>query len=567
MTDKFHSSFQKVLNYYQQGRLEEAEKLCRHILEENPSYGEALHWMGFIAAQSGKTQEAVGWLERASESLPENPVIHNHLANAYQRCRRQDEAERHYLLALQYKPDYAEAHNNLGGFYDKLNHYEKALEHYAKAVNLQPDYMAAHQNLGVFFLKNQQYDEAIKQFNNVLQLEPETLTAHYHLGNLYLERGQLDLAETHYNAALSLDPEHENSLNNLGVVYLKKEVPQLAIDYFTRALALNNNNKEAQSNIAATFMQYERYENAARHYRELLRHEPNSLEYHYNIGVAYMALGHLNEAIVHFEQVLAQSPEHAATLSNLGAVYWRLNKKKKAEDFFESALKIDPDNTSNRYMLSAILQKQDYDKAPQFYIQHLFDHYALGYDKHMYGRLDYRVPQEMEKMLKTYSRPESQWITLDLGCGTGLLGSVLKPFSNYLIGVDLSEKMLEHAKKTSFYDVCYQDEILNFLAHETKCFDCIAAAEVLEYFGDLNRLFSQVSSHLNAQGWFIFSIEIQEKKAAFFLQASARFAHNPSYIQMLAQSHHFNLIASERVKGRLHEGKPLEEQVFLLQAF
>jgi predicted TPR repeat methyltransferase len=40
---------------------------------------------------------------------------------------------------------------------------------------------------------------------------------------------------------------------------------------------------------------------------------------------------------------------------------------------------------------------------------------------------------------------------LDAGCGTGLCGTIIAPFACRLVGVDLSEGMLAHAKDKNVY--------------------------------------------------------------------------------------------------------------------
>lgn len=483
-----------------------------------------------------------------------------------------EEAKRRCEKIIELRPNYAEAYNNLAILYDKKNDYANALKNYAQAVNLQPDYVKAHYNLGLFFLKHQKLNEALKQFNNVVEIDPGVFMAHYYLGNLYLERNQLDLAEKHYSEALSLNPEHSDTLSNLGVVYLKKDKPQTAVDYFTKALAFDIHHQDSRNNLAATFMQYDRYENAARHYHELLKVEPDNEEYHYNIAVAYMNLGHLNEAVIHFEQVLEKNLFHAASCNNLAAVYWRLENKEKAQEYLSKALKINPENKVTLYMFAALNHKKHQNStfeqgAPAEYVKNLFDNYAVQYDAHLCQQLQYQLPEEINKLLSdNIQKSEADVLNvLDLGCGTGLLGQYLKQYYHSLIGVDLSGKMLKNAEKTGFYEKLHEDEIIHFLQNTSEKFDAIIAAEVFEYFGDLNLVFQEVSVHLKSKGIFIFSIEITQKKD-FILQETARFAHNPEYIQALAKKYHLSMIKQIATTARLQDHQPLSSCLFMLKS-
>lgn len=466
---------------------------------------------------------------------------------------------------IQLRPNYAEAYNNLAILYDKKNDYANALKNYAKAVNLQPDYVTAHQNLGLLFLKHSKLDEAIIQFKNVLELNPLSLSAHYYLANCYLSKDELDLAKTHYLEVLNFNSEHSDALNNLGVVSLKKNEPQLAIDYFTKALAFDIHHEDARNNLAATFMQYDRYENAIRHYRELLKEHSKNSEYHYNIAVAYMNLGHLDESIEHFNNVLKITSHHVASLNNLAAIYWRLGKKKESRTLLAQALNIEPDNQNSRYLLAAATHQENYKKAPHDYIKNLFDNYAIQYNEHLCNELQYTLPQTIGTLLESLRFiDEEPKNALDLGCGTGLLGQYVKPYYSTLWGVDLSQKMIDNAVKTECYNQLFCDEIETFLLNTSEKFNLITAAEVFEYFGDLESIFAAIANHLKLKGLFIFSIETTQDKD-FILQETARFAHNPNYIHSLAERNYFTILQEIPLSSRLQNNQPLSSCLFLLE--
>lgn len=497
-----------------------------------------------------------------------------------------------------------EAYNNLAVLYDKQGDYIHALKNYALAVNLQPEYVAAHYNLGLLFLKQQDWDKALIQFNNVIALDASRWSAHYYVASLYLQQEKLDLAKEHYLEVLSIQPENSDTLCNLGVICLKEDEPQWAIDYFTRALAFDNHHQDAKNNLAATFMQYDRYENAARHYLELLSEYPNNEEYHYNIAVAYMNLGHLDEAITHFQSVLKKESSNSltknthtvASYNNLAAIYWRLNEKEQAKYYLRKALSLDPANKISQYLLTAAASPQEknnedensltctFTASPQEYIQNLFDNYAVQYDEHLCQQLQYQIPAKIHELLKSQQMHlnhldslnivSEHWKSLDLGCGTGLMGPILKPYSSVLWGVDLSQKMLDNAQRKGLYDQLICEDIIHYLNNTQDQFDCITAIEVFEYFGDLTVLFQVITQHLKPNGIFIFSIELMNalinhhngQEKTFKLQETARFAHHSDYIQHFIQEHHFSIIHQIPMVGRLQDNKPLDSCLYFLKA-
>lgn len=83
---------------------------------------------------------------------------------------------------------------------------------------------------------------------------------------------------------------------------------------------------------------------------------------------------------------------------------------------------------------------------------------------------------------------------LDLGCGTGLAGAWLKDYAKTLIGVDISEQMVNAARKKMLYQELYVMPINEYLSKSKRKFDLVVAADVVSYIGDLTNLFPSVSS-------------------------------------------------------------------------
>lgn len=562
MNDELDELFAKAYNKQYEGELAEAIEIYQLILAKNSQHVDSLHFLGLTYAQLGYINETILYLNQAQQLAPDDPTILNNLANAYKKTQQYELAKHYYLKALALKPEYAQAHSNLASVYDLQNDYKAALTHYKNAVHASPDFAAAHFNLGVLLLKNNELEAALKQFNNVLSLIPEHVEAQFYKGVLYLENNSLAEAEQAFHRVISLDNNHVEALTNLGVIALKMDQNQLAVDYFSKALAIDNDHCDARNNLAATFMHHDRFENALMHYDELLKREPKNIEYLYNSGVAQMALGHLKEAIGLFDRVLMQQPKHAPALTNLAAVYLKMDQKSLAKEYLEKAYAINPDDHITKHLLNAIAGNQEAQTTPD-YAQNLFNNYALYYDQHMQGELKYTVPEHIARMLQQL--PLNQFTnTVDLGCGTGLTGMVLRPKTKKLIGVDIATKMLAQAKAKGIYDELVQDELLHFLNKNPTSFDLVVAADVLPYFSDLKELFKAIHNHLANGGYFVCSTEIS-KQPPWTLELSARFSHHPDYLQHLFDELGFELIQQEKVPARMQNQMPLNVLLSVVQ--
>jgi predicted TPR repeat methyltransferase len=175
--------------------------------------------------------------------------------------------------------------------------------------------------------------------------------------------------------------------------------------------------------------------------------------------------------------------------------------------------------------------------APKRLISSVYDQHSDHYDSHMIGTLKYRISDFLFDELARHL-PSQALDILDLGCGTGLMGTRLRPLARTLTGVDLSPKMLEIARRRQIYDNLACGELIEFLQTRDKKFDLVVAADVFVYFGDLSSVFHEVRTALRGSGLFGFSIEASEEHE-FVLRPNLRYAHSRAHIQRRAQDHGF----------------------------
>ena len=152
---------------------------------------------------------------------------------------------------------------------------------------------------------------------------------------------------------------------------------------------------------------------------------------------------------------------------------------------------------------------------------------------------------------------------LDLGCGTGMCGTKFKPMAQELIGIDLSENMLELAQKKNIYT-----DLKNLpLEHAITIFsniDIIIAAESLVYFGELKEIFTNCYNALKLGGIFAFTLE-NTNHYPYILQRSARFAHSKEYIVKTARNNHFTILQANKIILRKHCNTNINGYIFVLQ--
>lgn len=122
---------------------------------------------------------------------------------------------------------------------------------------------------------------------------------------------------------------------------------------------------------------------------------------------------------------------------------------------------------------------------------------------------------------------------LDLGCGTGQSGQLLRKVSRHLTGVDISPKMLEKAFTKGIYDKLVESDVLGFLETEPPvCYSLIFSSMVFPYFDHLDNLFKLLARALHTDGIVAFDLTNTSDFINFVGKKgqSLQFAHNPAYV-------------------------------------
>lgn len=95
-------------------------------------------------------------------------------------------------------------------------------------------------------------------------------------------------------------------------------------------------------------------------------------------------------------------------------------------------------------------------------IEPYYDNWATDYDNDV-KRKDYVAPRRITELTLEFGKFGAESTLLDAGCGTGLIGLTLNSaqFAGQLTGVDLSQEMIEEARKTNAYTHLFGQVDLN----------------------------------------------------------------------------------------------------------
>lgn len=168
-----------------------------------------------------------------------------------------------------------------------------------------------------------------------------------------------------------------------------------------------------------------------------------------------------------FHQVLERVPNWPPALLGMGEACLLSDEPSEAGHYFLHCLEQDP---SDRLGAAPRLARMQIIKADEAikpgYVAALFDDYAKRFDTHLVDTLAYSAPQQLLEALLRINMHYTR--CYDLGCGTGLMGEVLRPYVDHLAGCDLSTAMLHEAKIKAIYDRLECDDCTSALMRQSR---------------------------------------------------------------------------------------------------
>lgn len=269
-------------------------------------------------------------------------------------------------------------------------------------------------------------------------------------------------------------------------------------------------------------------------------------------------------------QVLELAPGFAAAHAMLGRSLAELGAREEAVKALDQALALEPEDALGVRLDLAKLGAVPSDEAiTEGYVRALFDGYAPKFDQHLTKSLSYRGPDLMTDALRRACSERIRGyrfgLTLDLGCGTGLMAQALGGVCSSIEGVDLSPGMLDKAEKSKLYSALHEGELVSFLLTRAAAeADLVVAVDVFVYMAALDAAFHEAHRVLGREGLFAFTVQTHEGEG-FILGDDARYAHSETYLRQLAEAAGFAIVLLERVSTREDRGVPVPGFLAVLQ--
>jgi predicted TPR repeat methyltransferase len=418
--------------------------------------------------------------------------------------------------------------------------------------------------LKAFQAKN--YKKANKLCDRVMKKQPLNHDALHLAGLLAVNRGDKLAAIELIGKSIAIQPSQPSAHNNIGIVFRKLDRFDEALMAFREATRQKPDFADAWANMALVYYYQDQNSSAADTAKTALKLEPDHLGATHTMGLVHIINDELDEAAAAFMKCSQHESSEGFSPIWYAQIFAHLGRLQEAEQVLGEILEHNPDDASARFQYDAIVGKK-LERAPEDAVKNTFDSFAANFDKTL-RNLDYRAPELVAaQVMKLYSVGVDQLSIADLGCGTGLVGPLLAPVSKYLVGVDLSPKMLSQAQKLAMYDELIEADLITFLSDSPRDkFDLITCADTLVYLGALEQVMQAVAHALLPGGHFIATAEnldtFVDNTVGYHLHHAGRFAHTEAYIRKTLKNAGLTLLQLDHKILRKQGGKPVRGMVF-----
>ena len=292
-------ALQQGIAAHKEGKLQEAERLYRAILQSQPLHPDANHNLGVLAVSVNKADAALPLFKTALEA---NPKIEQFWLSYIDALVKEQQFEAAKQVLEQAKKQGVDG--------EKLNSLKAQIVPIPQTENADST------------------SPSQQQLSSLLEC---------------YQTGRYDDAEKSARS-LSLKYLHDNfSWKILGAVLKQTDRVSEAVFAGQKAVEINPEDAEAHNNLGNTLQELGRLEEAEASYRQAIALKPGYAEAHSNLGNTLKELGRLDEAEASYAQAIAMKPDFAEAHGNLGNTLQELGRLDEAEASYTQAIALKPD--------------------------------------------------------------------------------------------------------------------------------------------------------------------------------------------------------------------------------
>jgi tetratricopeptide (TPR) repeat protein len=293
---------------HKEGKLEDAERLYRAILQSQPEHADANHNLGVMAVSVNKADAALPLFKTALEANPKIEQFWLSYIDALTKEKQFENAKKAF-----------ERCKRQGVSGETLNILEKLIVPKTQTENVKSvSPSQQHLNSLIGYYQTGRYGDAEKLAVSITQEFPKHQSGWKILGAILKQTGRVSESLIVNQISLQLAPQDAKSHNNLGLTLQELGRVNEAKESYRKSITLNSDYAEAHSNLGTMLEEIGKLDEAEPSYRQAIALKPEFPDAHYNLGNTLQKLGRLDKAEASNRQAIALKFDYAEAHNNLG---------------------------------------------------------------------------------------------------------------------------------------------------------------------------------------------------------------------------------------------------------
>ena len=406
------AAFERTVELLKGGAREEAEALCRDMLERDPGDINFVSLLGSILASRGAHEEAVSLLSRAVKAAPGHAKAQEDLGTLLLNLDRAEEALSHLERAQELRPPHAALLSKLSAAHQRLGRSGKADELRRDAASLSPT-QAKLDEATRLFVKGQ-FRESEKLAQELVRDNPHDVNAALLLARLAMMANCYDDAKKILEKIIETQPRFMAAWHDLGTVLKELHLYEEAVDVLEKALSLDPRNALTNYYHGAALAMAARPADAVSSYQRAVSIDPELPGAHIGLGHVLKTIGDQEGGIEAYRKAIDLRPNFGETyysLANLKTFrFTEQDVVRMSERLANESLPVECRVHFAFSLGKAHEDQKDYDQA--------FDYYARANQLHRdtiaYDPVQTGVAHE--RMRHIFNAPFFQGLGSDEGC-------------------------------------------------------------------------------------------------------------------------------------------------------
>ncbi len=320
--------------------------ITQRIASEHPESGYAQYLHGMLAAQNGRSEEALRFLDLAM-TLAEIEGIHSARAKILLRLGRPAEAVVSLRRAVEDNPQDQSLRLTYARLLVDVKEYEQARVEFEKLLQASPDDAELLYTLGLLSLESQRLDDAEKYMMMLVRMNQRESEAQYYLGRINENRKLYDAAIEWYEKVRDGDYRFDARLRIADLLGASGRIDEAVeqIDAMLKGSQSDSSLVRIYITKGELLRGARRYEQAMEVFNTALGIVPGNTDLLYARALVAERLGRIDMLEADIMTILKTEPDNAHALNALGfTLADQTTRYQEAYDYLKRAIEIMPED-------------------------------------------------------------------------------------------------------------------------------------------------------------------------------------------------------------------------------